>query len=74
MSPQPAQLLSPHPVLRPWCDISPSSRRQLTEWVLGFLEYDLSTCDPAECLAHEGQRIFRDRLVGDEAQDRFDGE
>ncbi|XP_063970614.1 cytoplasmic dynein 2 heavy chain 1 [Lytechinus pictus] len=52
--------------------------RDLTQWVLGLLRYDLggsseSTSEHVlEVLSYEARRLFCDRLVGEEARNRFD--
>lgn len=52
--------------------------RDLTEWILGLLRYDLSDSKhgSADSLlavwAYQAKRLIADRLVGREAQDRFD--
>ncbi|XP_041357041.1 cytoplasmic dynein 2 heavy chain 1-like isoform X2 [Gigantopelta aegis] len=53
--------------------------RDLTKWVMSLLRYDLNagqsenTSDHLlEIWAYEARRLFRDRIVGSEAQNRFD--
>jgi dynein heavy chain 2 len=53
--------------------------RDLTRWCLSLLRYDFSTLrnDSAtesllEIWTYEACRLFKDRLVGIEAQDKFD--
>ncbi|XP_077984893.1 cytoplasmic dynein 2 heavy chain 1-like [Glandiceps talaboti] len=53
--------------------------RDLTNWVLGLLRYDLnaSTSESSsdhvlEVWAYEARRLFRDRLVGDDGLAKFD--
>ena len=53
--------------------------RDLTRWVLAFLRHDLANAQNEavadhvlEIWAYEARRLFRDRLVGNEAQSRFD--
>ncbi|XP_052794024.1 cytoplasmic dynein 2 heavy chain 1-like isoform X3 [Mya arenaria] len=53
--------------------------RDLTTWVLSFLRYDLaggskdnSTDHVFEIFAYEARRLFRDRIVGADGQNRFD--
>ena len=53
--------------------------RDLTNWALGLLRYDLtaatndSTSDHVlEVWAYEAQRLFRDRLVGTDSVNKFD--
>ena len=52
--------------------------RDLTNWVLGLIRYDIpSTGSSAEQLlqviAYQAKRLFRDRLVGKDNCNRFDG-
>ena len=44
--------------------------RDLTQWVAGITRYSLEGLSLVEAVAHEGTRIFRDRLIGD-ATDKF---
>ena len=47
--------------------------RDLTAWVVALLRYPLATeRSVVDVLAYEAARIFRDRLVGSEACQRFD--
>ncbi|XP_033632471.1 cytoplasmic dynein 2 heavy chain 1-like isoform X2 [Asterias rubens] len=53
--------------------------RDLTQWVLGLLRYDLKAASSdntsdyvLEIFAYEASRLFRDRLVSEEARSRFD--
>ncbi|XP_074649972.1 cytoplasmic dynein 2 heavy chain 1-like [Tubulanus polymorphus] len=53
--------------------------RDLTQWVLSFLRYDLtggrddnSADHLIEIWAYEARRLFRDRIVGNEGRNRFD--
>lgn len=53
--------------------------RDLTTWVLSFLRYDLTggskenTSDHVlEIFAYEARRLFRDRIVGQEGENKFD--
>ncbi|CAM9134653.1 unnamed protein product [Chrysoparadoxa australica] len=46
--------------------------RDLTAWVSGLLRYDLANEEVLDCVAYEGQRLFRDRLVSTENEGRFD--
>lgn len=55
--------------------------RDLTSWVLGLLRYPLSSQEGErhlsvegllEMWAYEACRLFRDRLVGQKAQEKFD--
>ena len=52
--------------------------RDLTQWVLGLLRYDLSDSKHKnadhvlEVWSYEANRLFRDRLVGRESIDAFD--
>lgn len=49
------------------------SPRDLTRWVLQLLRYEIESVDTfLEAWANEGNRIFRDRLVGIDAQANFD--
>ncbi|KAE9115561.1 Cytoplasmic dynein 2 heavy chain 1 [Phytophthora fragariae] len=47
--------------------------RDLTKWVFALVRYDLEHEDILDALAHEGRRLFRDRLVDNEAKSKFDG-
>ena len=52
--------------------------RDLTNWVLGIIRYDIPhTGNSAEQLLqvvmYQSKRLFKDRLVGKESCDRFDG-
>jgi dynein heavy chain 2 len=46
--------------------------RDMTLWVKNLCRYDLEVEDLLDVVAEEANRIFRDRLVGSEAQARFD--
>jgi dynein heavy chain 2 len=46
--------------------------RDMTIWVKNLCRYDLSQTDLLDAVAHEACRIFRDRLVGTDACNRFD--
>lgn len=51
--------------------------RDLTNWVLGLLRYDVGLEDTSanqllEVCAYEARRLFRDRLVGKKGLDKFD--
>ncbi|CAE7570289.1 DYH1B [Symbiodinium sp. CCMP2456] len=47
--------------------------RDLTQWVLQLLRYEVMSVESlVEAWAYEATRIFRDRLVGDEAKSHFD--
>jgi dynein heavy chain 2 len=46
--------------------------RDLTQWVLGLLNYDCEEEMLLDVVAYEANRLFRDRLVDQEAQSRFD--
>ncbi|XP_076446844.1 LOW QUALITY PROTEIN: cytoplasmic dynein 2 heavy chain 1-like [Babylonia areolata] len=53
--------------------------RDLTQWVMSFLRYDLtagaseSSSDTVlEIMVYEARRLFRDRIVGADAQAKFD--
>ena len=54
--------------------------RDLTQWVLGLLRYDLNGAASSETSSehvlevwsYEACRLFRDRLVGEDARNRFD--
>ena len=53
--------------------------RDLTSWVRGLLRYDFkggkneASSEPLlEVFAHEALRLFRDRLVGQDARNKFD--
>ncbi|CAM9392956.1 unnamed protein product, partial [Phaeothamnion confervicola] len=46
--------------------------RDLTAWVRGLLRYDLGADDVLDSMAHEAQRLFRDRLVDSDSVARFD--
>ena len=46
--------------------------RNLTDWAMGLQRYDLARSPVLEAVAHEGQRIFRDRLVGAASSAEFD--
>lgn len=53
--------------------------RDLTHWVLSFLRYDLASgakdnsADTVfEIFAYEARRLFRDRIVGQDGQLKFD--
>jgi dynein heavy chain 2 len=49
------------------------SPRDLTRWTLNLLRYEAHSVDAfVEAWAYEGSRIFRDRLVGIDAQAHFD--
>lgn len=47
--------------------------RDLTKWVFALVRYDLEHEDVLDALAHEARRLFRDRLVDNEARSKFDG-
>ncbi|KAG6966238.1 hypothetical protein JG687_00004962 [Phytophthora cactorum] len=47
--------------------------RDLTKWVFALVRYDLEHEDVLDALAHEARRLFRDRLVDNEAKSKFDG-
>ena len=47
--------------------------RHLTSWVVGLLRYDLASEDMLDVVAYEAQRLFRDRLVDEDSEGRFDG-
>lgn len=52
--------------------------RDLTNWVLGIIRYDIpATGDKAdqllEVVSYQAKRLFKDRLVGKESRDQFDG-
>ncbi|KAK3283536.1 hypothetical protein CYMTET_8768 [Cymbomonas tetramitiformis] len=47
--------------------------RHLSEWCLALQRYDLLAVDLMDVFGWEAARIFRDRLVGSEAEQRFDG-
>jgi dynein heavy chain 2 len=50
------------------------SPRDLTQWVVQLLRYEVASVEEfLEAWAYEASRIFRDRLVGEEAQTQFDG-
>ncbi|CAJ1327577.1 unnamed protein product [Effrenium voratum] len=47
--------------------------RDLTQWILQLLRYEVVSVETfIEAWAYEAARIFRDRLVGDEAKNHFD--
>mgnify|MGYP007091650622 CR=1 FL=1 len=53
--------------------------RDLTNWALSFLRYDLtggpkdnSADQVFEIFAYEARRLFRDRIVGQDGQTKFD--
>ncbi|TPX62627.1 hypothetical protein PhCBS80983_g00247 [Powellomyces hirtus] len=49
--------------------------RDVTRWILGLARYEYTDSEPGELLnvvAHEAQRLFQDRLVGNEAKQKFD--
>lgn len=46
--------------------------RDMTLWVKNLCRYDLVAENLLDVVAHEASRIFRDRLVGSEAYNRFD--
>jgi dynein cytoplasmic 2 heavy chain len=53
--------------------------RDLTRWCLSLLRYDLSSIkndataeNLLEIWTYEASRLFKDRLVGNDAQDKFD--
>eukprot|EP00931_Biecheleriopsis_adriatica_P043590 TRINITY_DN24917_c0_g1_i1.p1 TRINITY_DN24917_c0_g1~~TRINITY_DN24917_c0_g1_i1.p1 ORF type:complete len:4311 (+),score=994.91 TRINITY_DN24917_c0_g1_i1:69-13001(+) len=49
------------------------SPRDLTQWILQLLRYEVVSVESfIEAWAYEACRIFRDRLVGDEAKTHFD--
>jgi dynein heavy chain 2 len=47
------------------------SPKNLTEWVLGLLRYDLAAEPLLDCWAHEARRIFQDKMVGPDSA-KFD--
>ncbi|RLN86865.1 hypothetical protein BBJ28_00018703, partial [Nothophytophthora sp. Chile5] len=47
--------------------------RDLTKWVFALVRYNLELDDVLDALAHEGRRLFRDRLVDTDAKSKFDG-
>jgi dynein heavy chain 2 len=47
--------------------------RTITEWIQALHRYDLHAVDLVEALSYEAARTFRDRLVGADAANRFDG-
>jgi dynein heavy chain 2 len=47
--------------------------RDITAVVIGCLRYDLQTYHVLDVLTYEAERVFRDRLVGDDAMRLFDG-
>lgn len=47
--------------------------RDLTAWIEGLRQYSLEDMDFWMAVAHEGGRIFRDRLVGETPRSTFDG-
>ena len=54
--------------------------RDLTQWILGLLRYELDsgssevgTETVLKIWAYEACRLFRDKLVGNDAKTRFDG-
>lgn len=47
--------------------------RAITEWIQGLHRYDLQAVDLVEALSYEAARTFRDRLVGSQAANHFDG-
>lgn len=46
--------------------------RDMTLWVKNLCRYDLVAENLLDVVAHEASRIFRDRLVGSDAYNRFD--
>lgn len=46
--------------------------RELTQWVLGLLRYDVAGEELLDIWVYEAQRLFRDRLVDAESESRFD--
>uniref|UniRef100_A0A7S0W0F2 Cytoplasmic dynein 2 heavy chain 1 n=2 Tax=Hemiselmis TaxID=77924 RepID=A0A7S0W0F2_9CRYP len=48
--------------------------RDVTSLVVGLLRYDFDSVNVLEALTYEAQRIFRDRLVGQESSTRFDNQ
>lgn len=46
--------------------------RDVTAWIEGLQKYSLEDLDFWAAVAHEGCRIFRDKLVGPEARSAFD--
>ena len=46
--------------------------RDMTQWVKNLCRYDLATENLLDCASNEANRIFRDRLVGTDACNRFD--
>ena len=47
--------------------------RDITAVVTGCLRYDLEAYHVLDVITYEAERIFRDRLVGDDAARKFDG-
>ncbi|KAJ1472380.1 P-loop containing dynein motor region D4-domain-containing protein, partial [Baffinella frigidus] len=48
--------------------------RDITTLVVGLLRYDVNEVHPLDALSYEAGRIFRDRLVGENAAREFDGQ
>ncbi|EKX39469.1 hypothetical protein GUITHDRAFT_160010 [Guillardia theta CCMP2712] len=46
--------------------------RDVTALVIGLMRYEITTHEVLDVLAYEAQRIFRDRLVGEDAMRSFD--
>ena len=46
--------------------------RDLTNWTMGLLRYDLSDEELLDVWAYEAHRLFRDRLVDASSQGKFD--
>jgi len=46
--------------------------RDIAQWVVGLLRYDIGTVNLLSAVTYEAQRVFRDRLVGPDAVSRFD--
>jgi len=47
--------------------------RDVTEWSLGLMRYDLSTQQLLDVWAYEGFRLFSDRLISEEAKGKLRG-
>lgn len=52
--------------------LTPRMPKQLSALAMAVHRYDLTHTDIAQALAHEGRRIFRDRLVDEAAEAAFD--
>ncbi len=46
--------------------------RDLTRWVEGLLRYSIKVDDVLKVFMYEAHRLFRDRIVGEDSQKRFD--